>query len=198
MKTAEPIRNKQQVENLLSYYKNKNQTRNHLLIAIGIYSGLRISDILNLSCDDVYDFKSKTIRKKIHLTEKKTGKSKIIPIHTEVRKALRAYLPDAKPNTPLILNPRTNKAISRIQAHRIINVAGKAINLSFAISAHSLRKTFGYHSWKDGISPTVIMEIFNHTSFATTRRYLGVSQDDKDVAYNSLCFVSADSIKISA
>jgi hypothetical protein len=32
----------------------------------------------------------------------------------------------------------------------------------------------------------VIMEIYNHSNFAVTRRYLGVSQDDKDDCYRKL------------
>ena len=91
-------------------------------------------------------------------------------------------------NSPLIQNPRTGKAISRIQAFRLIKDAAENIGITQNISCHSLRKTFGYHAWKEGVSPAVIMEIYNHTNFAVTRRYLGVSQDDKDDVYLNMRF----------
>jgi len=39
---------------------------------------------------------------------------------------------------------------------------------------------------KDGVSPVILMDIFNHTSFAITRRYLGLTQKDKDIVYLGL------------
>jgi len=44
MAKTEPIRDKSQVEKLLSYYRKLGQYRNHLLINIGIYTVLRISE----------------------------------------------------------------------------------------------------------------------------------------------------------
>jgi integrase len=78
------------------------------------------------------------------------------------------------------------KAISRIQAYRIIRNAAEALKFEMRVSCHSLRKIFGYHAWKGGKSPAVIMDIYNHSSFAVTRRYLGVTQDDKNDVYLTL------------
>ncbi|MCL2019759.1 MAG: tyrosine-type recombinase/integrase, partial [Oscillospiraceae bacterium] len=68
--------------------------------------------------------------------------------------------------------------------------AADSLNFPNRVSCHSLRKTFGYHAWKNGASPAVIMEIYNHSSLDVTRRYLGVTQDDKDFVYLGLRLIS--------
>jgi integrase len=111
-----------------------------------------------------------------------------LALHKTIVKALEAYFSQARKGEPLILNLSTGKAISRIHAYRLIGEAANAVGISQKVSCHSLRKTFGYHSWKGGISPVVLMEIFNHSAYAVTKRYLGISQDDQNAAYNNLSF----------
>jgi site-specific recombinase XerD len=74
----------------------------------------------------------------------------------------------------LFENSGTGKAINRIQVYRIIRAAAEALKFKVRMPCHSLRKAFGYHAWKSGASTAVIMEIYNRSSFAVTRRYLGV------------------------
>ena len=81
---------------------------------------------------------------------------------------------------------KTGKAIGRVQAYRIIRHAAEKLSLNYRISCHSLRKTLSYHAWKNGVSPAVIMEIYNHSSLKVTRRYLGITQDDKNEVYLGL------------
>ena len=182
MATTEPIRDKTQLRTLISHFSNKGDRRNHILVNLGIFTALRISDILSLKTDDVYDYKSRRTRKTITIKEQKTGKTKTIAVNNKLAKALNEYFPLTSPGQALILNQKTGKAITRTQAYRIIRDAGEALNIGH-ISCHSLRKTFGYHSWKGGIPTAVIMEIYNHSNFEVTRRYLGITQDDKNHAY---------------
>jgi integrase len=189
MAATEPIRNKHQVRELANYFLGRGQLRNYCLFLLGVHTALRVSDLLRLTWDDLYDFGTKRVRNSIVVTEKKTGKTKIIALNKNAVRALALYAAQAaKSGGVLIENRRTGKAISRVQAYRIVRAAAEALQLQCRVSCHSLRKTFGYHAWKSGVSPTVIMEIYNHSSFAVTKRYLGVTQDDQNAAYMRLDF----------
>ncbi|MDR0220580.1 MAG: tyrosine-type recombinase/integrase [Lachnospiraceae bacterium] len=190
MSTTQPVRNKHHVRALAEHCLKRGEYRNHLLVVMGTHTALRVSDLLRLTWDDVYDFDRRRVRESVTVTEGKTGKSKSVRLNKAVVAALRLCLPAAVPGGYLLKSRKgANRAISRIQAYRIIAAAAKALSLDGRVSCHSLRKTFGYHAWKNGISPAVIMEIYNHSSYAVTRQYLGITQDDKDEVYCRLAEV---------
>ena len=101
-------------------------------------------------------------------------------------KALQMYFPHRKGEYIFTNNRKDKQAISRVQAWRIIKTAAEGINATGRIAVHSLRKTFGYFAWKSGVAPVMLMDIYNHSSFEITRRYLGISQDDRDAVYMSM------------
>lgn len=184
MAATEPIRDKKKLKEFADYYLKKGQLRNYTLIVMGVYTALRISDLLNLKWKDVYDEEKQAFYPHITLTEQKTGKTKIIALNKQVIGALSQCFLHRKGEFIFANNRKEAKAISRVQAWRIIHAAAEAIGLMGKISCHSLRKTFGYHAWTSGsISPVIIMDIYNHSNYETTRRYLGVAQDDLDEAY---------------
>ena len=188
MKRTEPIRDAVLLKKFLSYYKKQGEYRNHVLVNLGVFTALRISDILLLGTDDVYDFKRRIVKDTVSIKEKKTGKYKQVALHKTAKIALDSYFIFATPNMPLFLNPKTCAPITRQHAYRIIDEAARAVRISHKVSCHSLRKTFGYHSWQSGTSPVVLMAIYNHSSYETTKRYLGVEQDDQNKAYRNLDF----------
>ena len=102
----------------------------------------------------------------------------------------RSYLKQKKhvieKDTYLFTHSNKNMPISRTQAFRIIKNAVDYYKISGVISCHSLRKTFGYHAWKQGASPVVLVNVFNHSSYQVTKRYLGIEQEDKDKIFQKI------------
>ncbi len=186
MGTTQPIKEAEQINELKDFYiMTKPNYRNYALICLGINSALRISDLLSLRWEHVYDFGRQCYKKHIMITEKKTKKKTMIAINNGAAEGLEIYrksLGDTLKGKSFIFPGRWGDEgpLSRSQAFRIIKKAANELHFEEGISCHSLRKTFGYHAWKRGVHPAILTEIYNHSSYQVTRRYLGINQDDKD------------------
>ena len=194
MNSAQPIKKTRDLENFKRYYQEvKPNRRNELLIILGLNTALRISDILSLKWQSVYNFEKKEYRNHIILIEQKTGKVSQIYLNLSVLKALKDYKEYlikanriAEADTFIFSHTNKNVPITRTQAFRIVKEAADYYDISGIISCHSLRKTFGYHAWKQGIPPVLLVTLFNHSSFNITKRYLGIEQDDKDKIFKKI------------
>lgn len=182
MAKTEPIRDKEQLKALANYFLSQGKLRNYTMLIMGIYTAIRISDLLNLRWKDVYNQERKEFRRHLSLVEHKTGKCRSIALNGHVIKALSLYLPSRK--SEYIFDNGHGKPLSRVQAWRIMHEATSDVGIDDTIACHGLRKTWGYHAWtSQQVSPVVIMDIYNHSSYEVTKRYLGVEQDDLDEAY---------------
>lgn len=190
MSTTQPIRNVEKLKQFKNYFRYvKPNARNYMLIIIGLNTALRISDILHLTYGDIFDFKENEWKTHIRVKEQKTGKTNQIYINREIKNALEAYS-DYSASAPddWLFNSQmhTKQPLSRYQAYRIIKEAAAYAGLDSNVSCHSLRKTFGYHAWKQGTPPILLMNIYNHSTFQVTKRYLGIEQDDKDAVFEKI------------
>lgn len=189
MSTTQPIKSVKQLEQFKKYYQDVSpDSRNYALIILGLNTALRISDILELHIADVWDFQHRCFNRHIEITEKKTGKNTSVYINKEVRQALSCcQIASLKPEDALFPSHKyKNDHLSRYQAYRIIKKAAIYAGLPEHISCHSLRKTFGYHAWKQSVPPAMLMDIYNHSSYQITKRYLGIDQDDKDQVFEKI------------
>lgn len=192
MGTTQPIRNTDKLSRFVDYYASTEpNARNHLLIMTGLHTALRISDILALRWQDLIDPLSGKSQTHLSIIEHKTKKSTKIALCPELQNAFYSYYKEDlhQPESYIFCAAHTpNTPLSRSQAYRIVKKAAENAIHEEHISCHSLRKTFGYHAWKQGIPPAMLMDIYNHSSYATTKRYLGITQDERDDVFLSVHF----------
>lgn len=174
MNVVHPIRDPAKVEAIEEDLAGRSR-RDWLLFVTGTNSGLRISDLLTLRARDVRG-------KYIVIKERKTKKRKFMPITPKLRRALHDYT-EGQAGARFLFKSRQggNRPISRTRAYLILREAAKRHGLDH-IGTHTLRKTFGYHFYKQTKDVALLQNIFNHSDPAITLRYIGIEQDQVDQA----------------
>jgi integrase len=186
MEFVQPIRDRKKIEAMKKILASN--PRNLLLFVLGINSALRVSDLLNLRVRDVVDENGKT-REFLEVREKKTGKTKQFELSKNALKALRLYLAAVNPKPAHYLfrsREGRNRPLSRQQVHKILSDSAETVGIRERVGTHSLRKTFGYHAHQAGVSISLLQWLLNHSSQATTMRYLGLTQDDANQVIRDL------------
>ncbi len=186
MNFVEPIRDRAKIEAIKKVLSRN--PRDLLLFTLGINSALRVSDLLSLRIDGVVGEGGK-LQKFLEIREKKTGKLKRFEINQSVRRALRGYLRESKARREDFLfksREGDNRPITRQQAHRILSSAARDVGITDRIGTHTLRKTFGYHALKAGVSLPLLQWMLNHSSQAVTLAYVGFTADDANKVIRNL------------
>lgn len=179
-----------QAMNLIRNLYNDGDYKMSLMISLGTFWGLRISDLLKLKYAQVYNIDVITI------VEQKTGKTREIKVNAQ----LKRHIADCYDK----LNPRTldefiftsqKKSVYSIQR---INILFKEIKVKYNLkiknfSTHSMRKCFGYTIFtRSGSNAELALMklslLFNHSNPAITRRYLGIAQEELMQTYDILGF----------
>lgn len=175
MNIVEPIRDVDVIRAIQADLR-ATDLRNYVLFMVGIYTGLRISDILKLRVSDLK-------KQQLVIRQKKNKKQVFIPINPDLRKAVADYIRD-KPDDEMLflsrqvkLKVRIKREISRSSVYKMLNRTAGKYGLS-SIGCHTLRKTFGYHFYMTSEKNiALLMEIFGHSDPSITLRYIGITQD---------------------
>lgn len=146
--------------------------RNEMLFTFGIYTGLRVSDIIKLKVKDIK-------QSDLSIREQKTGKATHAHINRALRSRLDTYLVlmDLTQDDWLFPSTRGNNHVTRFQVYRMIHDAGLVLGRN-DLGSHTMRKTFGRMWVEQGKSLPTLQQIFNHTSQRVTLHYIGLTQDD--------------------
>lgn len=176
--------------NLIRNLYRDGDYRISLLVAFGSFWGLRISDILSLQWQQVYDMDE------FELVEKKTQKRRVIKINGQLKKHINDCYQKIKPQSVedyIFISKKGS-----VYTVQRINVILKELKVRYNLkinnfSSHSLRKCFGREIFirSDSNAELALVKLshlFNHSSPAITRRYLGISQKELMETYEILSF----------
>ena len=162
----------------------------YLLITIVCYFGLRVGDLLCITWTDIIDNTEVTV------IEQKTKKRRRITINPAVSEAVNLCSNELRLKKEFDLNGfifanRWGGKISVSYINRRLKFIFKRYNVSVRnASSHTLRKTFGKRifdaDFKSERSLIYLSEIFSHASTNTTRRYIGITQEQIADLYLSL------------
>jgi integrase len=165
---------------LLVRLKNDGLLREYLFIAAGCYFGLRAGDLLNLKWSDVLE------KDEFIIVEHKTKKQRKITINLFVKDVIKYVAENLSRHGKFEVNNYifTNRFGNKITI-QFINKQLHKLFIKYSIrvqngSTHTLRKTFGKRVWendnKSERSLIYLSEIFSHTSIATTKKYIGITE----------------------
>lgn len=179
MYNVQPLRTEDDIEEMKTAIKRGNKgtpkrpelaKRDVLLFLIGINTGLRIHDLVRLKVGHVKNQDVFTIR------EGKTNKKREINVGM-LRREIDAFIAGKSPETYLFRSQRSNKPITPTQVYRVLDATADLLGRD-DVGTHTMRKTFGYHHYKQFKDVAILQEIFNHAAPSITRRYIGIRQDE--------------------
>lgn len=189
---ADSIRSYSDFKAIQDYFLAKGSVRDWMMWTIGVSLGLRVSDLLSLKWRNVIEDDKITIRKRIEIYEKKTGKLNNLLITEAVKKAISRYLVSIKYTFDLdgylFASKKTGGKMYEEHGWRILSRAGRALGLPLVIGSHTMRKSFANiaacvdKSTVDMNSITKVQGLLNHSDQRVTMRYLGTYQEMYDRA----------------
>lgn len=193
MNFVQPIRDPKKIAQIKNLLRGEKRYRDLLLFTVGINSALRISDLLQLRIDHFID-EAGVNRTTFTIEEQKRGKRNTITINKSMTDALeeyRAAYPDIEADGMhfVFFNTRTNdytKSVSRQTVRNHISNLCHSVGLRGNFGTHTMRKTWGYHAYKNGVPLVTIMKKLNHSRPDVTMRYIGITDDELAEVANKL------------
>lgn len=179
-----------EVKMVLNSMSGIHALRDKALFTLGVRAGFRVTELLSLKISDVaVDGK---LLDRVTVAKRNTkGKvsSRSVVLHPEAAGALLSYLKSLgvtalHPERYVFVSERgENRAISRVQAWRILDAAFSACGLSGRTGTHMMRKTFAQRvRVRSGNDLLVVQKALGHKRMDSTVSYLNVDAEEIDAA----------------
>jgi integrase/recombinase XerD len=150
--------------------------RDSALLEMLYATGLRVSELCNLTLDNIY-FDAGYLR-----CTGKGEKERVVPFSGKAASALKKYLENARgsftgdPQNRHVFLSRRGKKISRKMVWKLIRQYARKADIQKKISPHTLRHSFASHLLANNAPLRIIQEMLGHADITTTQIYTHVDQ----------------------
>ena len=159
--------------------------RNKAILELMFATGLRVSEIINLTINDI-NLKDNYVR-----CFGKGKKERIVPMATYTTNLLKVYIEEKRPAllkgylTDSVFISSYGKGITRQGLFKIIKKEAKEKGIKKEISPHTLRHTFATTLLENGADLRSIGELLGHENIKTTQIYTHLSNSKKRIDYDT-------------
>ena len=181
-----------EVRKLISVVSNSgmNRHRNTMIIKTLLYSAGRISEVLNMRVNDVWDGQNVLNSFVFRKTKNKTTRR--IPINSSFKSDLKTYILESglTDSDPLFPSARTSDGLSFINPNAgslLVKRLMKNAGINDA-SAHSTRKFALMTMLRNQVNLQTLRQISGHKSLASLQHYLASSSDEVSSAIEKIRF----------
>jgi integrase/recombinase XerC len=155
--------------------------RDKAILELLYASGLRVSEISNLSINDIC-FEEKSIR-----VWGKGKKERITVFGEKALQAVKKYLKvrdRLNPKSDKLFLNKYGKGLSNRSYRRIVKKYIKKTSLKLRVSPHVLRHSFATHLLERGADLRVVQELLGHVNISTTQIYTHVTKERLKKVYD--------------
>jgi len=173
-------------QEILAVLKLLESARDRAIFSLGIYTGLRISEIVSLKQDQVFTANGVKYTLVVYRLKKKNTVYSEIPITPKLRQALIEYRKDLHSEEWLFPSDESQCGhLTRVAAHNILHRVFKLLKLEGA-KTHSMRRTMLTALSRAGVPLRTVQDISGHSNLAQLQAYLEVHPEDKHKALGML------------
>ena len=199
MKGTRPLDN-DEIRRVSTCFTGTYQIRNRGLLMLGVSTGGRISELLSLRIEDVYQNKKPVSDLLYTKRIVKGGEvSRSVPVNADGRRSIdelvswhKGHYRSVASKRPLF--PSRHKSgtvpMHRQTAHAILKTAFIEAGLNGHIATHSLRKSFAQRLYDKTGDIYMVQELLGHRNISTTQKYLGVNYADAKAAVESIALMT--------
>ena len=184
MKGTRPLDN-DEIRCVSAAFTGTFEIRNRGLFMLGVSTGGRISELLNLRIGDVYQNRQPVTDLLYSKSIVKGGtESRAVPVNVDGRDAIddliawhRERYTTTRKDRPLFPSRNRNGsvAMNRQTAHEMLKKAFEKAGLNGKLATHSLRKSFAQRVYEHSGDIYLVQELLGHKNVSTTQKYIGVN-----------------------